>query len=357
VDCASPFFMSDTNLIDRWRNDFIQKGVDEQRVADYLAYLTPLVEKGLPIIFDFNHLCLLLGKKPGYVASVINANASHYRTFEIRKRSGGTRTISAPYPALLQCQKWIHRHILSQTTIHPAAHGFTTRKSILTNAAEHINKEQFLKIDIKDFFPSITINQVINVFKNLGYTRKVSFYLASICCQKKALPQGAPTSPMLSNIIAAGMDNRLTRFAQKFDITYTRYADDLAFSGKSISAKHIQYISAIVQDCNFQVNPAKTRLQQKKKKRILTGISIAAEQIKIPREYKRNLKMEIHCIRKYGIALHIRNQRIKNPNHLATIIGRIQFWRSVEPDNEFAQKALNELRALLPPGLTSPPSP
>jgi len=341
-----PFFMNDTHLIDQWKNYFAQKGVEEQQAAEYLTYLTPLIEKGLPVIFDFNHLCLLLGKKPGYVASVVNSSISHYRTFEIRKRSGGTRTISAPYPALLQCQQWIHRHILSQTKIHSAAHGFTSRKSILTNATEHINKEQFLKIDIKDFFPSITINQVINVFKSLGYTRKVSFYLASICCQNKSLPQGAPTSPMLSNIIAAGMDNRLTRFAQKFDLTYTRYADDLAFSGKSIPAKHIQYIAAIIQSCKFQLNPSKTRLQQKKNKRILTGISIAEEQIKLPREYKRKLKMEIHCIRKYGIALHIRNQRIKNPNHLATVIGRIQFWLSVEPDNDFAKKALAELRKL-----------
>jgi retron-type reverse transcriptase len=346
VDYASPFFMSVTKIVNSWKRDFVQHGVKDELVADYIEYLKPLVKKGVPVIFDFKHLCLLLGKNTFYLASLINANVSHYREFVIPKRRGGQRIISAPYPTLLDCQQWIYQHILSKVPIHPSAHGFAARKSIITNAQVHVGKKYFLKIDIKDFFPSITINQVITVFKNLGYTHKVSFYLASICCYEKVLPQGAPTSPMLSNIIANSMDNRLARLARKFKLSYTRYADDLAFSGNSITVKHLHYITGIIQECGFTVNPSKTILQQKKNKRILTGISIAEGKIKIPREYKRKLKMEIHCIRKYGIVMHIRNQRIKNPNHLSTIIGRIQFWLSVEPENDFAKKALAELNRL-----------
>lgn len=338
--------MSVVKTVNKWKRDFIQHGVKDELVADYLAYIKPLIKNGLPIIFDFKHLCLLLGKNTSYLASVVNASSSHYREFTIPKRSGGLRTISAPYPALLDCQRWINQHILSKVAIHSAAHGFASRKSIITNAQVHVGKEYFLKVDIKNFFPSITINQVITVFKNLGYTHKVSFYLASICCYEKVLPQGAPTSPMLSNIIATSMDNRLSRFARKFKLSYTRYADDLAFTGSSITVKHLQYITEIIQDCGFTVNPSKTLLQQKRNKRILTGISIAEQQIKIPRNYKRRLKMEIHCIRKFGIVMHIRNQRIKNPNHLSTLIGRIQFWLSVEPDNEFAKNSLLELRKM-----------
>lgn len=338
--------MSVIKVVNKWKRDFIQHGVKDELIADYLAYLKPLVNSGLPIIFDFKHLCLLLGKNTSYLAAVVNASSSHYREFAIPKRSGGVRIISAPYPALLDCQRWINQHILSKVPIHSSAHGFALRKSIITNAQAHVGKEYFLKVDIKDFFPSVTINQVITVFKNMGYTHRVSYYLSSLCCYEKILPQGAPTSPTLSNLIAAGMDNRLARFARKFKLSYTRYADDLAFSGSSITAKHLSYITAIIQDCGFNVNPAKTLLQQNKNKRILTGISIAEEQIKLPREYKRKLKMEIHCIRKFGIVMHIRNQRIKNPNHLSTVIGRIQFWLSVEPDNGFAKKALAELRKL-----------
>jgi len=338
--------MSVTKTVNKWKRDFIQHGVKDELVADYLVYIKPLVNKGLPIIFDFKHLCLLLGKNTLYLASVVNASSSHYREFTIPKRSGGLRTISAPYPTLLDCQRWINQHILSNVEIHSSAHGFASRKSIITNAQVHVGKKYFLKVDIKDFFPSITINQVITVFKNLGYTHKVSFYLASLCCYEKVLPQGAPTSPMLSNIIAASLDNRLARFARKFKLSYTRYADDLAFTGATIAVKHLQYITEIIQDCGFTVNPSKTLLQQKKNKRILTGISIAEQQIKIPREYKRKLKMEIHCIRKFGIVMHIRNQRIKNPNHLSTVIGKIQFWLSVEPDNAFAKNSLAELRKL-----------
>jgi len=338
--------MSVVKTVNKWKRDFIQHGVKDELVADYLTYIKPLVDKGLPIIFDFKHLCLLLGKNTSYLASVVNASSSHYREFTIPKRSGGVRTISAPYPALLDCQRWINQHILSNVEIHSSAHGFASRKSIITNAQVHVGKKYFLKVDIKDFFPSITINQVITVFKNLEYTHKVSFYLASLCCYEKVLPQGAPTSPMLSNIIATSMDNRLARFARKFKLSYTRYADDLAFTGASITVKHLQYITEIIQDCGFTINPSKTLLQQKKNKRILTGISIAEQQIKIPREYKRKLRMEIYCIRRFGIVRHIRNQRIKNPNHLSTVIGKIQFWLSVEPDNAFAKNSLEELRKL-----------
>jgi len=305
----------------------------------------------MPIIFDFNHLCLLLGRNRNYLASVVNSNTSHYRTFNIPKRSGGSREITAPYPALLECQNWIYRNILTKTLIHPAAQGFTAKKSIVTNAKVHINQKQFLKIDLKDFFPSITINQVMTYFKELGYTNKVAYYLSAICCYGEVLPQGAPSSPALSNIIGRTLDKRLFAFAKKHNLKYTRYADDIAFSGEEIPIKFIDYVSVIIQSCGFRVNTKKTILQQQEKtKRIITGISISDDTIKVPREYKRKLKQEIHCIRKFGISSHIRRRKIKSPDYLLSIIGKIRFWLSVEPDNEFAIKALNDCIEVLKNG-------
>ena len=335
--------MSITKSINYWKSGFEKSQVKPELIEEYLKYIRPLLKNGVPIIFDFNHLCLLLGRNPAYLASVINSNTNHYQEFKIPKRSGGKRTISAPYPALLECQTWIYENILTKVKIHHSAHGFTFNKSIISNSKVHVGQNHFLKIDLKDFFPSITINKVISIFKSLGYTNKVSFYLASICCYGDVLPQGAPTSPMLSNIVAISLDNRLMKYSKKFDLKYTRYADDLAFSGDSIPVKHIDYITNIINSCGFIVNEKKTILQHEKHKRIITGISIAENEIKVPREYKRKLKLEIHCIRKHGLLGHIRKHKIKNPNYLLSIIGKIHFWLSVEPDNKYAKQALIDL--------------
>jgi RNA-directed DNA polymerase len=131
-----------------------------------------------------------------------------------------------------------------------------------------------LKLDLKDFFPSINLNRIIFVFKSLGYPNKIAFYLASICSYNESLPQGAPTSPILSNIIAKQLDKRLISLAKKYSLKFTRYADDLTFSGKKIPAKFIEYIKNIIEDEGFVVNESKTRLYKNNRKwrfrRILT---------------------------------------------------------------------------------------
>jgi retron-type reverse transcriptase len=336
--------MSKLKTLNYWELNFQKSGIKPELIEIYMAYINNLLDNNMPIIFDFNHLCLLLGRNRNYLASVINSNISHYRIFSIPKRSGGYREITAPYPALIECQNWIYKNILLKIRIHPAAQGFTFKKSIITNAKIHIGQKHFLKIDLKDFFPSITINQVMTIFKSLGYTNKVAYYLSAICCYGDVLPQGASTSPALSNIIGRTLDKRLFAFAKAYNLRYTRYADDLAFSGEEIPVKFLDYISSIIESCGFSVNEKKTILQQKDKaKRIITGISISDETIKVPREYKRKLKQEIHCIRKFGISSHIRRKKIKKTDYLLSIIGKTRFWLSVEPDNQFAIKALNDL--------------
>lgn len=340
--------MSLKQSLDYWRLNFQRAGILPELIDEYIDYIEILLKNNVPIIFDFKHLCLLLGRNEFYIASVINSSNNHYREFQIPKRNGGKRTIKAPYPTLLECQRWIHNNILKKAKIHSSAHGFTLKKSIITHAKVHVNKEQLLKIDLKDFFSSIEINSVINVFKEFGYSHKVSFYLASMCCLDNALPQGAPTSPMLSNIVAKSMDNRLLQYARRFNFNYSRYADDLAFSGSNIPAIHIKYISNILNSCGFTVNNSKTILYKFKRKRILTGISIADSEIKIPRSYKSKLRQEIHYIRKYGLESHMKKNKIRKSNYLHCILGKISFWLSVEPDNKFAMQARIDLEQMIP---------
>jgi RNA-directed DNA polymerase len=338
--------MNKKQIFNYWKKSFESAGIKPELSEVYLNYIQPLIENEVPIIFDFKHLCLLLGRTPEYLASAINSNTEHYRTFKIPKKKSGFREITAPYPALMECQYWIYHNVLKKIKIHPAAQGFTFNKSIITNSTIHIRQKQFLKIDLKDFFPSIKINRIINVFKKLGYNHRVSFYLASLCCYTDELPQGAPTSPILSNIIAKPLDARLFAFAKKLNLKYTRYADDLAFTGENIPSIFIEYITQIIEDLNLEVNGKKTILQKQKGKRVLTGISIADNEIKIPREYKRNLKQEIHFIKTYGLSSHIRKKKIRHPNYLQSVIGKVIFWLSVEPQSEYARTSLEYLKSL-----------
>lgn len=338
--------MTKKQTIAYWEKNLESVGLLPQIRDAYLSYAISLIERDVPIIFDFEHLSLLLGRTQHYLASVINSSSKHYRTFKIPKRKSGFRDITSPFPALLECQYWIYENILKKIEIHPCAHGFCFDKSIITNSTFHVNKSQFLRIDLKDFFPSIKINRVIKVFRKLGYSSKVSFYLARFCCHDNELPQGAPTSPILSNIIANQLDARLLAFAKKMGLYYTRYADDLAFSGNIVNPKMLDYIIDIIKNCGFEINGDKTILQRHKGRRILTGVSIANTELKLPKNYKRKLRQEVHFIRQYGLTSHVLKLKIRHPNYLQSVIGKLTFWLSIEPDCKFAKDSLVYLKSL-----------
>lgn len=322
-----------------WSDFFTKKGVKKNLQTKHLKYIRKLLDNNVPIIFDFEHLRLLMGRSPEYFANVVNSPENHYRSFQIKKRTGGLREILAPYPALLEMQYWIYNNILNEITISTCSHGFAYKKSIITNATIHLNQKELLKLDLKDFFPSIGINRIIYVFQSLGYTNKVAFYLASLCSYEACLPQGAPTSPCLSNIISKLLDKRLINLAKKYKLRYTRYADDLTFSGDSIPAKFIDYVKDIVIDEGFVLNDSKTRLYKTKSKRIVTGISVQGDKLQLPRDYKRTLRQELFFIMKHGYESHIKKKRIRKINYLDSLIGKVNFWLSVEPNNEFALKS------------------
>lgn len=195
-------------------------------------------------------------------------------------------------------------------------------------------------MDVKDFFPSLPINWVINLFSSLGYSHNVSFNLASLCCLNDKLPQGAATSPYLSNILLVGLDKRLSLLSTSYQLTYTRYADDLCFSGEYIPHELIQTIESIIIDYNLTPNKNKTRLQLNNNKRIVTGISVSGPKATIPRQLKRELKQELYYIQKHGYLSHVTKMKISNPKCLQSLEGKFSFWLQVEPDNDFAKKSL-----------------
>ena len=326
------------SIMSQWERFYTEKGIEPNVQSLYLEYVKGLLSKDLPPIFDFHHLCILLGIKDEVVAAMVNGTESFYRTFSIPKKSGGSREISAPYPSLKYVQLWIYHNILKKLKTHGCAHGFVSNRSIISNVQTHLPNKCLLKIDLKDFFSTIRIEWIIQVFKSLGYEHHVAFYLASLCCCQGVLPQGAPTSPVLSNLTSIHLDRRLYRLAKRFNLVYTRYADDIAFSGEKLPVKVIEYATSIIEDCGLVVNKTKVRLYNEHGSKILTGICLSNGQARLPREKRRELEKELHYIEKYGLDSHIRHNKIKDAHYLESLIGRVGFWLQVEPDNLFAKK-------------------
>lgn len=330
----------------KWLYYFENRGINSYYIKQYAPYIHKLSQNNVPIIFELEHLSDYLGIKKKILLKMIFSPEKFYRSFFIPKKKGGVREIFSPYTSLLTCQKWIYQNILLTRNVHEKAQGFIPKRSIFSNAKPHLNTNALLKMDLKEFFPSIPINWVIKLFLDLGYAHNVSFYLASLCCVDGVLAQGAATSPYLSNILLINLDNRLDKLAAKNKLNYTRYADDLTFSGQYISYKLIHIISNIVTDYGLCINKEKTRLHIKKGQRIVTGLSVTNETIAIPRKMKREIKTEIYFLKKLGLLTFISRNKIKNPYFLDVILGKLNFWKQTEPDNQYVLSSISYIHSL-----------
>lgn len=335
------------SLITVWTDYFNQNNIKKGQQKLLLNYLNNLHKNNVPIIFELNHLSRLIGIEKRQIAAYINNSDNAYRSFNIPKRSGGSRRILSPYPVLAYCQRWILDNILSSVSLHEKTYAFRANYSIKDNAAVHLNQDELLKIDIKDFFSSIKINRVIALFQRLGYTYSLSVYLAAICCYRGYLPQGASTSPMLSNIIAGVLDVRLSALAEKLELNYSRYADDITFSGKKIPKKFIYYCYSILKEEGFEPNIKKTIYKIAKKRKIVTGLCITGNKIRIPKSYRRKFRQEIYFLKKNGIKEYNGEIGEVDPLYVYRMIGKAYFILNIEPDNEFVQDTLIWLKEIV----------
>lgn len=328
----------DNQLYKQWQDSLESLNETQEVKAVLMKYVQSILERDGIVILSLDHLAALTGIEEGTMAEMISSNKKFYRTFSIPKRNGGERVISAPYPSLKQVQEWIYRIVLLPRTELPScAVGFVPQKSIVDNAAPHIGAKYLLKMDLKDFFPSISLTRVIAAFQYLGYYPRMAYYLARLCCEDNHLPQGAPTSPILSNIIAKHLDKRLSTLASKYDLVYTRYADDLTFSGDHIPVKFIEIVTSIAEEEGFAVNQEKTKILGPSCRKIITGVSISSGKTCIPRATKRLVRQQAYYIKKYGIKSHMRHCEINDPYYAMRFAGHMAFWKSVEPDHPYVK--------------------
>ncbi|MCW3092204.1 MAG: RNA-directed polymerase [Ferruginibacter sp.] len=341
--------------------------------------IAALQKHNLPVFANETELAIAMGidlKELRFLAFNRKVSeVSHYRKFYIPKKSGGRRLISAPMPRLKKVQYWILQNLLNKVALHKAANGFVAHRSIVSNAQPHVGKDLVLNMDVKDFFPSVHFKRTKGLLQQLGYSEKISTILSLICTEavtdeveidgknyfvqkgNRVLPQGAPTSPAITNILCFSLDNRLQGLANKLNCNYTRYADDITFSGgKEIIAQQLVWrIKRILQDEGFTVHPGKIRIMCKGTQQEVTGV-IVNQQLSVNRKDLRQFRALLHNLKKGDT--HTVHTPASLSNH---IIGYANFVKMVNPvkGTQFKQSivALFQNNTLQMPSNDAPASP
>lgn len=240
---------------------------------------------------------------------------SYYKVFEIPKKNGGTRSIAAPLGDLKSLQTklsialWEHQMFVrnSKQINSNISHAFEKKKGIISNAKIHRNKRFVLNLDLENFFPSIHFGRVVGFFeknKDFLLPHEVAIVLAQITCFNGQLPQGAPSSPIISNLICQILDMRILRIAKQYKLDFTRYADDLTFSTNwagflDIQEEFISELTKIIIRSGFKINPNKTRLLFRDSKQEVTGI-VVNKKLSVNRTYVKKTKAMAHSLYSAG---------------------------------------------------------
>lgn len=253
-------------------------------------------------------LCLLLNIKKGHLLYICykRSDSNKYETFEIKKKSGGLRRIDAPLKGLAIIQKQLSELLSKHISFKECVTGFVAGQSICKNAEHHKKSKWVLNVDIQDFFGSINFGRIRGMFmaKPFEMSHEVATVIAQICTFENRLPQGAPTSPVIANIIASMLDNRALRLARNNRLKYSRYADDITFSARKLFPRELAHntdgktiigedLKNIFDRAHFKLNPNKSRLQHANSRQEVTGL-IVNKKLNIPVEYKNKLRSAVN---------------------------------------------------------------
>jgi len=234
-----------------------------------------LFKQGLPPLVNRSCLPYLFGLSDRLIAAMEKWPVRYYRVYTIEKAKAGNRRIEAPRRFLKLIQTWINAHICNHLSFPSCVKGFVKGQSIFTNALVHVRGRNLMVVDIRDFFPSIPLERVVKAFATFRFPPDVCRQLARLCCLQNRLPQGAPTSPALANCVFRGADLALRELAKTWGCRYTRYADDLAFSGRRIfSLEDMGRVQGIVQESGFSINSSKSRTIGQGGRQMVAGLVV-----------------------------------------------------------------------------------
>jgi RNA-directed DNA polymerase len=340
-----------------------------QSAQELKNYAISLQRRKLPVIFTLRHLSKITNVDYLLLRKTVmrHREMANYRVFTIKKRSGGRRYIHRVSKELFKVQQFINTEILQKITPHHASFAFHSEGGIHACALSHCGARWLFQYDLKDFFYSIDEIDIYNIFKKNGYRPLLAFELARICtttalpedsfklqnyksrnlCNMSnykfyknhrgligVLPQGAPTSPMLSNLAAFKLDNSLAELADKYGLIYTRYADDITFSsssslprGKIITDIHKAIINAIRKN-KFYENAKKTRIAGPGARKLVLGLLVDGAVPRIPKETYKRIERLLYAINKYTLLEVAKHEKFDTPyglyNHLSGLLAFVK---------------------------------
>jgi RNA-directed DNA polymerase len=357
-----------------------RQGVDPVTLEHALAALARLraTDPRITPVLTLRHFSVLTGLPYTFLRRTVGRRARDgYRFVYLKKRIPGRsslRMISIPPPSLAEAQRWLVDNVLRYTSPHPASFAFHPESSPVQAAEQHPNTKWLLKVDIEDFFHSVSEGTVSAIFARLGFPRLLAFEFARLCTialdrgpgknptprtepiefyESKFegfLPQGAPTSPMLANLAMVTVDTKLSAHAHASGFRYSRYADDLAFSSdtnRSIAEMHAlqREVCRVLNESGFRPNLRKTVIRGPGSRRIVLGMSVDGSAPRLSREYKDNIRLHLHYLTSdgHGPAKHALARKTGISSMYHHVRGLIAWAAQVEPS--FGGAALEKFRS------------
>lgn len=307
-----------------------------------------------PFIYDTYQLANLLGIRRRTLFLLSKNAEQYYCDVAIKKRDGGERKLCVPDPALKMVQRAILKHILDKLPVSKYATAYHEGAKLLDNAIPHCAKKYVLKMDLKDFFGSITFMQVYSAAFNTHYfPKQIGTMLTQLCCKDDVLPQGAPSSPMLSNLVMKNFDENFGAWCKEKGFDYTRYCDDITVSGDTSLAPAYRKAKWMLTKMGFEINEKKTHFISNCHSQNVTGLTVN-EFARVPSQYRRKLRQQLSYVFRYGLAdsmKHCKAFELKEGEredsaayrYLNSLMGQVNYVLQIEPDNEYFVKARDRL--------------
>lgn len=344
--------------LEEYENCFKHEALVQQKsdkyIVEHLNIAKNQLINGVPVIFDEKHLSFLSGVSLTYLYAVANGNSNNfYRHFDLKKRNGGTRPISVPLPTLKIFQKWVLENILNHLEVNEFSKAYRKGYSLKDNAKYHRNQKFIFKMDIKDFFLNIRSKYIFRIFMECGYSASLSVLLTRCLVLNNGLPEGAPTSPALSNLVMRDFDKQVGKYCFQRKIRYTRYADDLTFSCDNAVGKDLtENVSTELKRLGLRLNKAKTKKMSNSNHQITVGI-LVNKKMNAPRQYRKQLRLECY----YATSSHFKDDIYRKIGHypsndeiiryLNVILGKVNFVLFVNPNIKQFLKYRVDLNNLL----------
>lgn len=272
----------------------------------------------------------------------------NYEEIIIKKKNKNLRYLNEPSPILKSIQKRILKNVLEEKMISKCAYAYKKGLSTILNAKSHVGCKVILKLDIENFFDNIKFYKVYNsCFNENLYPKKLGMLLTNLCVYNGKLPQGSPTSGYISNIVLRNFDCNIDAYCKDKNINYTRYSDDMTFSGDFDIRKLIKFVNELLYKEGFRLNKSKIKVVLNTTRQQVTGI-VVNEKINLSKNYKRKIRQEVYYVLKYGVKSHIkkRNINLSCNRYLSVLLGKINYVLTVNPNDKEFINYKNEIKRI-----------